>query len=295
VLHECLVTITQLLAPLCPFVSDAMFQNLAATSESVHLGDWPAADESAIDQELESQMFLARHYVSLGLSARTESRLKVRQPLPRALVLVPGEGGLEDAIENEIADALNVKRLEVVNSLEGLLDYSVVPNFRALGPKVGKLMPKVKAQLAELDGATVRRAFDVDGSFTLTVDGSDVLLTPDDVEVHATSHEEFALAQDGGFAVALDTRVDHELALAGLARETIRLLNDRRKADGLQISDRIVAWLQADGSLREALDAHREWIAREVLAVELHVGDVDGSVTEVAVGDAVAGVRIEKV
>ncbi len=219
----------------------------------------------------------------------------MRQPLPRALVLVPGDGKLVDPIQHEIADALNVKQLEVVNSLEGLLDYSVVPNFRELGPKVGKLMPKVKEQLASIDGATVRRAFDLDGSFTLTVDGSDVVLTPDDVEVHATSHEEFALAQDGGFAVALDTRVDHELALEGLARETIRLLNDRRKADGLQISDRIVAWLQAGGTLREALVAHREWIAQEVLAVELHVGDVDGTLTEVSIGDAAAGVRIEKV
>ena len=198
-------------------------------------------------------------------------------------------------MQAEISDALNVKQLETVTSLEGLLDYAVVPNFRRLGPKVGKLMPKVKEQLAAADGATIRRALETGGGYDLAVDGTTIRIDAEDVEVRATSHEELALAEDGGFAVALDTRVDHELALEGLARETIRLLNDRRKADGLQISDRIVAWLRADGPLGEALDAHREWIAREVLAVELHVGDVDGSLTEVAVGDAVAGVRIEKV
>jgi isoleucyl-tRNA synthetase len=156
-------------------------------------------------------------------------------------------------------------------------------------------MPKVKEQLAATDGATIRHALDTEGGFDLDVDGTTIRIDAEDVEVRATSHEEFALAEDGGFAVALDTRVDHELALEGLARETIRLLNDRRKADGLQISDRIVAWLRADGSLREALDAHRDWIAREVLAVELHVGEVDGTLNDVPVGDAVAGVRIEKV
>jgi isoleucyl-tRNA synthetase len=299
VLHECLVTVTQLLAPMCPFVADAMYQNLASTSESVHLTDWPVADESAVDRTLEEDVARARHVVSLGLAARTESRLKVRQPLARALVLLPGHASIPDDVQAEISDALNVKQLETVTSLEGLLDYAVVPNFRRLGPKVGKLMPKVKEQLAAADGASIRRALDTDGSYDLVVDGTTLRLDAEDVEVRATSHEEFALAEDGGLAVALDTRLDRALELEGLAREVIRLLNDHRKARGLEISDRIVAWLQADGPVSEAVAGHRDWIAGEVLARELHVEPADAgngrNYEQITVGTATVGVSIEKV
>jgi isoleucyl-tRNA synthetase len=298
VLHECLVTITQLLAPMCPFVADAMYQNLAATSESVHLSDWPVADESAVDRTLEEDVARARHVVSLGLAARTDSRLKVRQPLARALVLLPGQASIPDDVQAEISDALNVKQLETVTSLEGLLDYAVVPNFRRLGPKVGKLMPKLKEALATADGASIRRALDSEGGYDLTVDGTTIRLDADDVEVRATSHEEFALAEDGGLAVALDTRLDHALELEGLAREVIRLLNDHRKARGLEISDRIVAWLQADGPVSEAVAGHRDWIAGEVLARELHLeptGSTNGrDYAQLTVGSATVGVSIEK-
>jgi isoleucyl-tRNA synthetase len=298
VLHECLVTVTQLLAPMCPFVADAMYQNLAATSESVHLSDWPTADEAAIDRALEEDMARARHVVSLGLAARTESRLKVRQPLARALVLLPGGASIPDDVQAEISDALNVKQLEAVTSLEGLLDYSVVPNFRRLGPKVGKLMPKVKEQLAAADGAAIRHALDADGGYDLTVDGTTIRLDAEDVDVRATSHEELALAEDGGLAVALDTRLDHALELEGLAREVIRLLNDHRKARGLEISDRIVAWLQADGPVSEAVAGHRDWIAGEVLARELHLepaGSGNGrDYDQLTVAGTPVGVAIEK-
>jgi isoleucyl-tRNA synthetase len=292
VLHECLLRITQLLAPFCPFVSDAMYQDLTGREESVHLSDWPDVDEAAIDAPLEAQMRLARHVVSLGLSARTESKLRVRQPLPRALVLAPA-GELGDTVQDEIADALNVKRLETVDSLEGLLDYTVVPNFRALGPKVGKLMPQVKDALTRVDGAEVRRALETNGELVLDVDGTEVRLGPDDVEVRASSHEEFALAQDAGVAVALDTRVDHDLRLEGLAREVVRALNDRRKAEGLEIADRIRAWLGAEGDVAEAVTRHGTWIASEVLALDLTLAD-DTAGDPIWVDGTAVRVRIEK-
>ena len=297
VLHECLLTITQLLAPFCPFVADALYQDLAQTPESVHLSDWPAVDESAIDPALEADIVLARQVVSQGLAARTESRLKVRQPLSRALVLLPDGRTLPGPVQDEIAAALNVKKLEAVASLEGLLDYSVVPNFRRLGPKVGKLMPRLKAALGDVDGATVRHAFDVDGIYVLDVDGTAIKLEPEDVEVRATSHEELALAQDGVVAVALDTRVDRELKLEGLAREVIRALNDHRKAEGLEIADRIVVWLAADGDIAEAAGRYESWIAGEVLARELHLvrdGATDGF-APVTVDGAAVQVKIERV
>ncbi|MGZ4798219.1 MAG: isoleucine--tRNA ligase [Acidimicrobiia bacterium] len=282
-LHECLVTVAQLLAPVCPFVADELYRNLAATTDSVHWTDWPVADTTAIDATLEADMALARELVSLGLSARAESKLKVRQPLPRAIALVPAGTVIDPAIAAEIADALNVKRLEPVTTLEGLLDYSVVPNFRALGPKVGQLLPRVKAALAEVDGAVVRRALDADGVYRLEVDGETVPLTADEVQIRASSHEELALAQNGALAVALDTTLDASLRREGQAREVVRALNDQRKAQGFEIADRIVVALDPPAELEGALTEHGPWIAGEVLAVELDLGTFTGEAVDLTI------------
>ena len=282
VLHECLVTITQLLAPVCPFLADDMFANLGATTDSVHWSDWPVVDEAAIDPDLEADMALARELVSLGLSARGESKLKVRQPLPRAIALVTPGTVIPDAVAAEIADELNVKRLELVSSLEGLLDYSVVPNFRALGPKVGPKLPRVKELLAAADGAMIRRALDTDGSYDLDVDGEVVTLTADEVQIRAASHEELVLAQSGDHAVALDTTLDDALRAEGHARELMRAVNDQRKAQGFEISDRIRLTVEATDPIAAALGAHGDWIASEVLAVELTLGPAEPG-TEITV------------
>ncbi|MBM3676025.1 MAG: isoleucine--tRNA ligase [Actinobacteria bacterium] len=295
VLHECLQTISLLLAPFCPFTADALWQNLASTGESVHLADWPEADADAIDDALETEMAIARHVVSLGLSARTESRLKVRQPLARALVLLPDHQRLSDPVAGEVADALNVKRLEAIAGLEGLLDYAVVPSFRRLGPKVGKLMPRVKELLARADGAAVRRSLEDTGEYTLDVDGTPIVLDAEDLEVRATSHEELALAQEGRVAVALDTTVDHELRLEGLARELVRALNDLRKAVGLRIADRVAVCLGAEGDVARAIDRHRDWIGGEILATELEVGPPFETPTSVTVDGTTVTVTLERV
>jgi isoleucyl-tRNA synthetase len=299
-LHECLLTITQLLAPFCPFVTDDLWANLAGTRESVHLTDWPEPDHGALDPGLEAEMLLAREAVGLGRSARTESKLKTRQPLRRALVLLPGHAVLSPEIAAEVAEELNVHELEPVTSLEGLLDYLVVPNFRNLGPKVGPRVPAVKAALAAVDGATVKRALDETGTFELVLDdGSPVSLGPDDVEVRASSHEEFALAQSGEAAVALDTTLDDELRGEGLARDVARALNDHRKAVGLEIADRIELVLGTTGPLFAAIRAHGDWIATEVLAVGWSVYDTaaDGGpdAARLASADAVVTVDIDAV
>ncbi len=295
VLHECLATIARLLAPFCPFTSDALHQNLARTTESVHLADWPVADGTAVDTDLEAGMELARELVSLGLSARTESKLKVRQPLARAVALVPVGTTLDADIAAEIADALNVKSLETVTSLEGLLDYAVLPNFRTLGPKVGKLLPRVKDLLAGVDGGAVRAALERDGTFTLDVDGTPVILAEDDLQIRASSHEELALAQAGPLAVALDTTLDEALRREGLAREVVRALNDQRKAQGFEIADRVVVVLSAAGELGEAISQHRDWIAGEVLATELRLGsNGDAGGVEVAIDGSPLGVGLTR-
>ncbi len=272
-LHETLTTIAQLLAPFCPFVSDEMYRNLTRSADSVHLSDWPAFDDAVIDDPLEREMALARTLVSLGRAARADAKIGVRQPLPRAIALMTAGDDLRDEIVREIRDELNVKRFEVVASLEGLLSYRVVPNFQALGRRLGKLMPRVKALLETADGSEVRRAFDEHGSFALDVDGETVTLAPDDVKIRAEQHEEFTLAQDGPHAVALDLTLDDDLRAEGQARELIRTINDQRKADGFALADRITVKLHARPEIAAAARRHLEWVAAEVLATQFDVVD----------------------
>ena len=279
-LYECLVTLTKLLAPYCPFVADEIYANLSGGTESVHVTDWPDLDTAAIDAELETEMALARQVVTLGRAARIESKLKVRQPLRRALVLLPRGTELSPSINAEVADELNVKRLEPIADLEGLLRYEIVPNFRALGPRAGPRMPRLKEALAAADGATVRQALAEHGVFEIRVDNETFSLRPDEVEVRAVSHDELALAQEGRAAVALDTVVDDDLRLEGIAREIVRALNDLRKTNGLDIADRIDLDLRAEGLVADALKAHREWIAGEVLAAELEPAQPTGDEEE---------------
>jgi isoleucyl-tRNA synthetase len=285
-------------------VADELHRNLAGsvperqsrTAESVHLADWPAADPAARDVALEAEMARARAVVSLGLAARMEAKLKVRRPLRQAFVLLPDRGVLSPELAAEVADALNVKQLQAITDLEGLLDYSVVPNFRTLGPRVGKAMPLVKDALAGVDGVAVRQAFDADGGFDLVLgDGTTVRLGPDDVDVRAASHEELALAQEGGYAVALDTTTDDELLAEGMARDVVRLINEERKARGFEIADRIRVRIAVGGRLQAAVHAHRDRIAADVLAVSFElVGELPGA-TELEVDGEPLTLAIEQV
>jgi isoleucyl-tRNA synthetase len=288
-LHEALVLVSQLLAPFCPFVADEMYRNLEGSDGSVHLTDWPDVDAAAVDDALEREMGLARVVVSLGRAARADAKIGVRQPLPRAIALLGSGDELRSEVVGEIADELNVKRFEVVTSLEGLLDYRVVPNFRALGPRLGKLLPRVKELLAHVDGADVRRAFEAGRPFALDVDGTTVELHTDDVEIRAEQHEELALAQDGPHAVALDLTQDDELRAEGAARELVRVINDLRKASGFALSDRIEVTLHARGRVADAVRRHQDWISGEVLAVSFEVsnGEASGPATAVVGGDPV--------
>ncbi len=275
-LHECLVTVAQLLAPFCPFLADAIYPVLTG-QVSVHLSDWPA-DQGRHDAGLAAQVAASRRLVALGRSARTESKVKVRQPLGRALVLHPGVD-LDEAIDAEIRSELNVRTLERIDTLSGLMSWVVVPNFRVLGPRLGPRVNEVKAALAQADGSALHQALNEQGYVEIAGER----LEASDVEVRAERHEAFALAEDGGWAVALDLEIDDDLRAEGHARELIRGLNNLRKELGLAISDRIRVTIEVPDEMRAALDAHRAWIAAEVLAEVLadgagqHVVVIDGA------------------
>jgi isoleucyl-tRNA synthetase len=266
VLYRCLVVTSQLLAPFCPFLADEMHRTLTG-SPSVHLTDWPRA-VGPPDADLSAEMVAARRLVGLGRAARTDAGVRTRQPLRRALLMHPG-AGLSDEVAAEVAAELNVRALEDVETLSDLMTWTVVPNFRALGPRLGPRVNEVKAALAEADGSEVRRALDAQG----WVEVAGERLGTDDVEVRASRHEDFALAQEGGWAVALDLELDDDLRLEGLAREVARDVNDLRKQRGLALSDRVSLTVAAGPRLADAVEAHRAWISAQVLAAELVFAD----------------------
>jgi isoleucyl-tRNA synthetase len=286
-LHHALVVTSHLLAPFCPFLADELYVALTGGS-SVHLSDWPVPS-GARDAALGTQMDAARRLVALGRAARTDARVKVRQPLPRALLLHPGIT-LGEEVLAEIAAELNVKALDNVDTLSGLMSWTVVPNFRALGPRLGPKVNDIKRALAEADGSELQRQLAADGE----IEVAGQRLTADEVEVRAIRHEAFALAEDGGWAVALDLELDDALRREGLARELVRSLNDLRKEVGLDIADRVRLTVQADGTAAEALAVHRDYVMAEVLAVELAVGpvadghalDIDGEPVRIAIARA---------
>jgi isoleucyl-tRNA synthetase len=191
--------------------------------------------------------------------------------LRRALVLLRSGVELSTELAAQVAAELNVRDLQPVHDLEGLLDYTVVPDFRRLGPRIGPLLPRLKDALAAADSAALRQALATDGRVVVDLGSEQVELGPDDVEVRAHAHEEFVLAEDGGLAVALDTTVDDELRAEGLARGLVRTLNDHRKAQGLDLADRIRVELQASGAIADAAQRHEPWIKEEVLATSFRV------------------------
>jgi isoleucyl-tRNA synthetase len=282
-LHHCLVVTAQLLAPFCPFLADEVYT--ALTSEtSVHLSDWPAATGRA-EPSLSAEMDAARRLVGLGRAARAGARVKIRQPLPRALLLHPG-AELSDAVRSEIADELNVKALEDVQSLAGLMSWAVVPNFKVLGPRFGPKVNEIKAALAQADGSELKRQLDEHGSVEIAGER----LTSDDVEVRADQHDDFALVQEGAWAVAIDLDFDAALRREGAARELVHALNALRRETGLELADRIHLRIDSSSAphVAAAIDAHRDWIMGEVLALLLDTGAVEGGHTIDVDGERVA-------
>ena len=297
-LHECLNVLTRLLAPFIPFVTekvwDALFSPQADTREagiggaasSVHLASWPVADPSKIDTALSEQIGLVRRLVELGRSARNDSNVKTRQPLAQALISAPGWAAMPERLRSEVADELNVVALATLDSgSEDLVDISIKPNFRNLGKRFGNGTQGVAKAISAADPREFATALAA-GSATVVVDGADVSIEADDVVVTETPRSGWAVASAGAETVALDLELTHELRLAGLVREVVRLVQQARKDAGLEVTDRIALWWRVGGSPEpaEAIRTHGESLASEVLAT---------SVTEGAPADGFSGYTAE--
>lgn len=271
-LHECLYVVTLLMAPITPFVTERVWQDLFASTsaelpESVHLASWPRIDGSLVDDDLAASMALVRRLVELGRATRAESGVKTRQPLGRALVGAPGWGALSTELRAQVADELNVAQLDALGDVAGgLTDLQVKGNFRTLGREFGKRTPLVAAAIAAADPRRIADALRTNGVATVTVDGDGVTLSSDQVIVTETPREGWAVATAAGETVALDLTITPELRRAGLARDVVRAVQEARKVAGLDVSDRIELVWEASGELAEALGEHAGLVAEEVLA-----------------------------
>jgi isoleucyl-tRNA synthetase len=279
-LHTCLVTVAQLLAPFTPFISEEIWHNLAAgrgdSPSSVHLSDYPVADEDAVDDRLDEAMRAARGIVELGRRVRVETKTRTRQPLAEAVVHLAGDHEVMRDVLSLVADELNVKRVVFAGSEAAFGNWRAKPDYKVLGPKLGPGVKEVARLLAQDDGSMAASlARDVVVEIVLA-DGSAISLSPGDVDLTQEVPEGWGVASDGGMTVALDLELTDELRREGLARELIRGVQDARKAAGLDVSDRIVLGISAGGRIAEALAEHRATVAGETLAIELTDRTFDG-------------------
>jgi len=294
-LYECLVTVTKLAAPFVPFMTDEIYQNLergpfgGAVPESVHLCDYPEPDAGRVDVRLNEEMAAVRDIVSLGLRVRTDNKLKVRQPLSKAEVTL-SQAALEARVHpygELIADELNVQEVSFVQGAEEHVEYEVKPNFRELGPKVGKKMRAVKAALSAADGSALRAAFLESGKADVEIDGETLSLSLKDVEVVVRAKEGYAAAGDDTAVVVLSTELTPLLIDEGQYRELLSRIQAFRRDLGLEYTQRIRLSLDGSSSLKDIVSGRRDHFMRETLCVEL-VDALDGDTRDVEIdGEAV--------
>jgi isoleucyl-tRNA synthetase len=269
-LHECLVTLTQLLSPMVPFITEHVWQELvkpadASAADSVHLTNFPIADRGLVNLELNAQVALTRRIVELGRAARAESAIKIRQPLQRALISAPGWAKLPKDMRDQIADELNVIDLADIADADGdLVNISVKANFKTLGAKFGKSVQEISKAIAAVDATALVKQLRKSGSAKV----ADWEIELGDLVVTEVPKSGWMVASHEGESVALDLALSQSLIDAGNVREVIRFIQERRKSDGFEISDRIKVRWNVDPAIASAIAEAAAHISDEVLALE---------------------------
>ncbi|MBD5315640.1 MAG: isoleucine--tRNA ligase [Bacteroides sp.] len=275
-LYTCLLTVAKLIAPFAPFYADRLYRDLTATDESVHLTRFPEIDEKIIDKALEERMATAQTITSLVLSLRRRANIKVRQPLLRIMVPAVDEHQREAiaAIRDLITNEVNVKDLQLVSSDDGVLVKRVKPDFKKLGPKHGKMMKQVAAAITGLSQAQIA-ALEKEGSLAIDVNGQQAVIDLADVEVISEDIPGWLVANEGNITVALDITITDDLRQEGIAREIVNRVQNIRKSRDYDITDRINVTVAPSETTDEAIRNYASYIARQVLADSVSVGQVD--------------------
>ena len=275
-LHECLKTVSMLMAPVSPFFADRLYRDLTGSEKSVHLALYPEANESLIDRELEDRMQVAQDTTSMVLALRRKQNIKVRQPLTSIMVPVADDKQRRDieAVAELIKSEVNVKEIKLVAGDDGILVKRVKPDFKVLGKKLGKNMKAVAAALSQMEQPAIIE-LEKNGQVTFDIAGTPITVDLADVEVISEDIPGWLVANEGNLTVALDITLTDELRNEGMARELVNRIQNIRKAKNFDITDKVVVRLQPDERVTAAVEHYGEYIAQQVQAVSVTVQAVD--------------------
>ena len=282
-LYNALVTIAKTAAPMIPFMTEDMYQNLVRSvdkdaPESIHLCDFPTVNEAWIDKDLEADMKELLEIVVLGRACRNTANIKNRQPI--GTMYVKAEKKMGEFYTDIIADELNVKEVKFADDVESFISYSFKPQLRTVGPKYGKLLGGIKQALTDIDGTAAMKELRGNGVLKLDINGNDVELTEEDLLIETAQTEGYVSESDGDTSVVLDTNLTPELIEEGFVREIISKIQTMRKEAGFEVMDKIKVYAHGNDKIQEVMKAHEDEIKSEVLADEMVLGETDGYVKE---------------
>ena len=282
-LYTALTTVVKLAAPMVPFITESIYRNLVCSVDdkapiSVHLCDFPVANEAFIDTELEAEMELVLEIVVLGRAARNAFNIKNRQPIGN--MYVKADRQLDDFFKEIVASELNLKAVSFKDDMEEYLSYSFKPQFKVLGPKVGKQIGEVKAALAGINGHAAKAELESTGKLKLTLKSGEVELLPEDVDITMSQTEGFATQRYGNVTIALETTLSQELIEEGFVREIISKLQTMRKENGFQVVDHITVYAAGNDKLVDIMSRNEDFLKKVVLADKVVYGSTEGFVKE---------------
>ena len=282
-LYHTLVTIAKTAAPMIPFMTEDMYQNLVRSvdkdaPESIHLCDFPTVNEAWIDKDLEADMKELLEIVVLGRACRNTANIKNRQPI--GTMYVKAEKKMSEFYTDIIADELNVKEVKFADDVESFISYSFKPQLRTVGPKYGKLLGGIRQALTDINGTAAMNELRTNGVLKLDINGNDVELTEEDLLIETAQTEGYVSESDGETSVVLDTNLTPELIEEGFVREIISKIQTMRKEAGFEVMDKIVVYAHGNDKIQNVMKAHEDEIKSEVLADEMVLGETDGYVKE---------------
>ncbi|MBR5376564.1 MAG: class I tRNA ligase family protein, partial [Lachnospiraceae bacterium] len=282
-LYTCLVDICRAAAPMVPFMTEEIYQNLVRSinkeaPESIHLTDYPVCDESMIDETLMRDMDEVLDIVVLSRAARNACNIKNRQPI--AKMYVKAENELSEFYKDIIADELNVKEVEFSDDVRNFTTYTFKPQLKTVGPKYGKVLGKIREYLSALDGNAAMDELEAKGELRFDADGTKVALSKDDLLIEMTSKEGFVEQSDNKITVVLDTNLTDELIEEGFVRELISKIQNMRKEAGFEVMDKITVYSEGNETLAGYLEGNRDFVLKEVMADSIVSGSTDGFIKE---------------
>ena len=297
-LYTALVTVAKAAAPMIPFMTEDIYQNLVrsvdkSAKESIHLCDFPKVNEAHIDKELEENMERVLKIVVLGRACRNKSNIKNRQPIGKMFVKAGFE--LPEFFKEIITEELNIKEVEFTEDVRAFTSYSFKPQLRTVGPKYGKFLGKIKEALANLDGNAAMDKINAGEPLTFDFDGNEVVLEKEDLLIDMAQVEGYVSESDGNVTVVLDTNLSEELIEEGFVREVISKIQTMRKEAGFEVMDKIIVNVDKNAKIEDIINNNLDEIKLEVLAEKVEFGKMSGYSKEWNINGENVSLGVEKI